>query len=481
MVTPPTPAFFDTFEAELAAAGPEALHAGEIGRGMTIDGPFGPVPMLYADFVASGRAFEQLEDRMRTILPWYANSHTEASVCGATMTSLRRAARSYIARQLGAGADHAVIFAGSGATAGINRLPHLLGFAAARAAGRRVIVLVGPYEHHSNLLPWRESGAEVQEIPECPTGGPCPDALRAALDVAGPDALVLGAFSAASNVTGALTDVAAITAILKQAGALSFWDYAGGGPYLPIAMTPAPGVEIDALALSPHKFPGGPGASGLLAIRRDAVQGARPATPGGGTVSFVSPWGHDYAANVEQREEAGTPNVLGDLRAALALAMKAALGAAWIADRNADLLARAETALAAAPGIAALPTPPGARLPILSFRVADGAGGYHHHQLATRLLSDLFGVQARGGCACAGPYVHRLFGIDATESEALRQRLHAGEEMAKPGFVRLNLSYLLTDAEADHVLRAIRALPAALAEHGARYRADPARAVFAAA
>lgn len=471
---------FDRFRAALGTVGlPARIHDGVIGKDAVIDGPFGPMPMLYADYVASGRAIRQVESWvMDEVLPWYSNSHTEASHCGGVMTRLRREARGVIRAICGAGEETAVIFAGSGATTGINRLVHLLGLDRAVAAGESPVVLIGPYEHHSNILPWRESGAEVIEIAEDAAGGPDPADLARALAKAKGRSLVIGAFSAASNVTGILTDVAGITRQLKTAGALSVWDYAGGGPYLPITMTPATDAPIDAIVTSPHKFVGGPASSGVLLIRRAAVASAVPTFPGGGTVRFVSPDGHDYAQNVESREEAGTPNVVADLRAALAFVVKDAIGQRFIGTRNAALRARAFAAWGRHDRIAILGNTTAERLPIFSFRIRDGRGGYIHQQLVTRMLSDLYGIQARGGCACAGPYVHRLLDIDDAASRGLRAAILSGQEILKPGFVRLNFSYLFTDAEADRVIAAVIDLADSAESHLDRYCCDTATAIF---
>ncbi|WP_315928713.1 aminotransferase class V-fold PLP-dependent enzyme [Mesorhizobium sp. SP-1A] len=456
-----------------------ALRAGLVGKGASIEGPFGVKELLYADYVASGRALMQVERFiLEQVLPFYANSHTEASYCGGFMTRLRREARAAIAACCGAGPEHAVIFAGSGATAGINRLVKLLGVADAVAEGRHVRILIGPYEHHSNILPWRESGAEVLEIAEVASGGPDLAMLGEELRV--PADLTVCAFSAASNVTGIVTDVAAVTRLAKAAGAKMVWDYAGAGPYLPITMYPAGagGDGIDAVVVSPHKFIGGPGASGVLILRRDAAVTAKPSWPGGGTVRFVSPDGHDYSDSLEAREEAGTPNVVGDIRAALAFLVKDAIGAEAMQARN-DALAR--RAIAAWKGVARLEmlgSLDAPRLPIFSFRVADGKGGHVHQQLVTRMLSDRFGIQARGGCACAGPYVHRLLGIDAAESQRLRQAILSGQEMLKPGFTRLNFSVLLSDAEVEFILGAVAQLAADAPLHEPLYDFDPARAIF---
>lgn len=455
------------------------LQAGLIGNDTEIDGPFGRKPLVYADYVASGRALKQIETFiLERVLPYYANSHTEASYCGGLMTRMRREARAVIARSCGATDAHAVIFAGAGATAGLNRLVTLLGIHQAIAAGQQVRVLIGPYEHHSNILPWRESGARVIEIVECAEGGPDMGSLDAALSDAASCDLVVCAFSAASNVTGITTDVAAVTRRVKAAGAKMVWDYAGAGPYLPIAMSPASDAEIDAIVISPHKFIGGPGASGVLIVRRDAVTVTRPSWPGGGTVRFVSPVGHDYSTNLEVREEAGTPNVLGDIRAALAFMVKDAIGPETMRRRNAELTQRAIAAWKGQPGIELLGSLDVPRLPIFSFRMRDDSGRLLHQQLVTRMLSDCFGIQARGGCACAGPYVHRLLAIDETESEQLRRDILAGQEMAKPGFIRLNFSVLLPDEKVEFILRSVLELAQRAPHYAPKYECDVQRAIF---
>lgn len=475
----PSPTLLAKFKAGLE--GPDrmtAIREGLIGSNARMDGPFGEKTLVYADYVASGRALRQIEEFiLEEVLPYYANSHTEASYCGGMMTRLRRESRAVIADCCGADASHAVIFAGSGATAGLNRLVNLLGVAEAVAAGRRVRVLIGPYEHHSNILPWRESGAEVIEIAEGRDGGPDPLLLKDVLRT-DPANLTICSFSAASNVTGITTDVAAITAIAKAAGAKVVWDYAGAGPYLPIAMSPAPDAAIDAIVVSPHKFIGGPGASGILIVRRDAVVSQKPSWPGGGTVKFVSPTAHDYSDSLEAREESGTPNVVGDIRAALAFLVKQVIGLDDMQRRNDVLVRRAFSAWRDIPEIEVLGSQTLQRLPILSFRVRDGEGGYVHQQLITRMLSDRFGIQARGGCACAGPYVHRLLSIDAETSGRMRQAILEGREIEKPGFTRLNLSVLLSDEKVAFILESVAQLARDATRHRQHYTFDPTRAIF---
>jgi len=455
-----------------------ALYDGLVGSNVKIFGPYGDKELVYADYVASGRALHQVERFvLEQVLPFYANSHTEASYCGGAMTRMRREARAVIAGLCGCNDQHAVIFSGSGATSGLNRLVNLLGVTDTVAAGKHARVIVGPYEHHSNILPWRESGAEIIEIAEDPKGGPDLAQLASVLQQGAPE-LTICTLSAASNITGITSDVTAITAMVKAAGAKMIWDYAGAGPYVPVAMSPADGVEIDAIVISPHKFIGGPGASGILLVRHDAVVTETPTWPGGGTVKFVSPVAHDYSSSLESREEAGTPNVIGDIRAALAFLVKDAIGAEAMAGRNRQLTQRAFRAWQDVPHLKLLGLVDADRLPIFSFQISDGKGGYVHQQLITRMLSDRFGIQARGGCACAGPYVHRLLGIDEQESEAIRQAIQSGKELQKPGFIRLNLSVLLPDEKVQFILDAVAQIAADATEFEADYTVDPARAIF---
>ena len=465
--------FRDTLQ---SAVRDETLADGLIGEGLAIPGLNGDVALVYADYVASGRGLRQVEDFITThVLPFYANSHTEASFCGAYTTRLREDARDEIARLTGAGSDDVVIFAGSGATAGLNRLVNLLGVEQAS----KPVVFIGPYEHHSNILPWRESRAKVVEIPEAATGGPDLDALAQALNQhAGAD-LKIGSFSAASNVTGIITDADAVTQVLKAHGALSVWDYAGGGPYLPIDMGAAGNTHKDAIVLSPHKFIGGPGASGVLIVNQRAVQATCPSMPGGGTVRFVSPWRHEYLDDLVAREEAGTPNIIGDIRAALAFMVKDAVGTSMIAEREERFNQMALNGWSDNPRLTLLGVENPHRLPIYSFLVRGHDGAPVHQQLFTAMLSDIYGIQARGGCACAGPYGHRLLQIDQATSEMLYSQVVTNrQEVSKPGWVRLNFGYLMQDHTVQYIIDSVNELSLATEKYAPLYQLDTATGMY---
>ena len=441
----------------------KTIREGLIGEGLTYAGRFGEVPLVYADYVASGRALKQVEDFMlEKVLPFYANPHTEASYCGAYVNKLREEARAEIAR-LTKAEGCAVVFTGSGATAGLSRLPALLGVDEAE----NPVVLIGPYEHHSNLLPWRESKALVVEIPEGEGGGPDLAVLEETLKKHQGADLLIGSFSAASNVTGILTESEAVTRLVKAYGGVSVWDYAGGAPYLSIDMSTGSDAEKDVVVASTHKFPGGPAGSGILIMRQSVVRRQTPTQPGGGTVRFVSPWGHDYLEDVVAREEAGTPNLAGDIRAALAFIVKDVIGQAAIDARERELNVMAMAGLAGLENLTILGAEHRQRLPIYSMLVRNSAGNVVSSEQITRDLSEVYGIQARGGCACAGPYGHRLLEVDEAHSAALRCEVLAGHDELKPGWMRLNFSYLMSDETVRYIIESLQELVGSYAQKAA--------------
>ncbi|RLN95670.1 hypothetical protein BBJ28_00020901 [Nothophytophthora sp. Chile5] len=445
-----------------------------IGRNIPFESPFGVKAQCYADYTASGKAIESIEQFMRNeVMPTYGNTHTTTSVTGLQTTSFREEARQIVARAVnarltGRGPHDVVLFTGQGCTSAINKLVTALGINTGKRrhrASKRPVIFTCPFSHHSNLLPWRESPcADEVPIPEADGGGLDLVELERQLRLHENRPLKIGSFAAASNLTGLLADVDKVSKLLHKYGALACWDYATCAPYVDIDMNPKdPAAYKDAVFFSGHKFVGGPGTPGVLIVKKRLLSNEVPTMPGGGTVLFVTEKAHSYLSNRVEREEGGTPDILGSIRMGLVFQLKQRLGPKLIMDLERQHVRHIRHSLGQNENVMLLGrhTDDVDQLPVFSFLIRFG-DRFLHYNFVCALLNDLFGIQARGGCQCAGPYGARLLGLSRDHIVDLGHAIVAKHEILKPGFSRMSFPYFADEAEVDYILDAVHFV----ADHG---------------
>lgn len=453
-----------------------------IGHDAVIAGPYGEKRILYADWIASGRLYRPLEERMIDICgPWVANTHSESTHCGQLMTMTYHEAREAIKRHIGAKPSDILLPAGSGMTGALGKLQRLLGLKVpeqvrpklALKPEERPVVFITHMEHHSNHTSWLETLADTVVLPPDDNLLIRPQALEEALETYRDRPLKIGSFTAASNVTGIRTPWRELARIMHRNGGWCFVDFAANAPYDEIRMhTDDPAESADAAFFSPHKFLGGPGSAGMLAFNPALYHNRVPDQPGGGTVRWTNAWNeYEYLDDIELREDGGTPAFLQTIRAALALGIKDAMGVSRMRESEEFLVNHAMDGLSAIPNVVTLAENQRDRIGAISFYIKG-----LHYNLVVRLLSDRFGIQVRGGCSCAGTYGHYLLNLDREASHAILGMIHAGNLRDKPGWIRLSIHPMMTAADIDAMLHAIAEIAAQGKDWEGDYSFEPASA-----
>ena len=449
-----------------------------VGINTSFQSPYGKKLLVYADWVASGRLYGKIEDKIKnTFGPFVGNTHSESSITGVLMTTAYHQAQKIIKKHVNAGQNDIIISAGFGMTAVVNKLQRILGLKVPEKfrdclnieEDERPLVIITHMEHHSNQTSWLETLAEVKIIEPDEKGLVDIENLRDLLEKYKTRKLKIGSFTAASNVTGIRTNYHKMAKLMHEYNGLCFIDFAASAPYVDINMHPEDPLEkLDAIYFSPHKFLGGPGTAGVLIMDKDLDTCSVPDHPGGGTVDWTNPWGeHKYVNDIEAREDGGTPGFLQTIRTALCVQLKDKMGVKKILAREEELVKIAFEEFNNIPQLHILANEIDDRLGVLSFYIEDV-----HYNLIVKLLNDRFGVQVRGGCSCAGTYGHYLLHVDPTRSNRITEKISLGDLSDKPGWVRMSLHPTMTNEELYLVINAIKEIIAKLDEWGKDYNYD---------
>lgn len=446
-----------------------------IGHDAGFESPYGWKNIIYADWIASGRLYRPIEEKiMNEIGPFVANTHTETNETGSLMTRAYHLAHKKIKQHVNAGPKDVIITSGFGMTGVISKFQRILGLKGGDCYAKThtkdpndcPVVFITHMEHHSNHTSWLETVAEVVQLSPDKDLLVDLDDLKQKMEQYKHRKFKIGSFTACSNVTGVHTPYHQMARIMHEYGGLCFIDFAASAPYETIDMHPEDPMEkLDAIFFSPHKFLGGPGSSGVLIFDSSMYKNAVPDQPGGGTVDWTNPWGeYKYVDDIEAREDGGTPGFLQAIRTALAIEVKNQMGVENIRQRENELLAKVFPALRAVPGLKILADHLEDRLGVISFYIES-----LHYNLFVKLLNDRYGIQVRGGCACAGTYGHFLLNVSYELSHSITELINQGDLSLKPGWVRLSLHPTMTDSELETILRAIHEIALNHSEWGKDY------------
>jgi selenocysteine lyase/cysteine desulfurase len=444
-----------------------------IGIDTSIKTPYGNKKLIYADWIASGRLYEPIEKKITyEIGPMVGNTHSESSATGEAMTGAYHMAQKVVKRHINADENDVLIFTGTGMTSAVAKLQRLLGLKVPEQAINYCVFTHGEYnncreipnenrpvvflthaEHHSNHTSWFETLAEVVVLEPPANLKVDPDVLRRTIIRYKERPLLIGSFTACSNVTGYMPPYYELARIMHENNGYCFIDFAASAPYVDIDMHPPDKMEqLDAVYFSPHKFLGGPGSAGVLVFNKQLYKNEIPDTPGGGTVKWTNRWGgYSYISDIEVKEDGGTPGFLQGIKAALAVKLKEEMGTGMIHQREKELIEIAFNALSGVNGLHILAENINERLGVFSFYIDNV-----HHNLVTKLLNDRFGIQVRGGCSCSGTYGHFLLNVDFNLSKEITDRIDAGDLSMKPGWIRLSLHPTMQNDELFYIVKAIR-------------------------
>ena len=421
------------------------------------------------DNAASTPVLAEVLQVVNDFMPWYSSVHRGSGFKSVVSTQAYEEARQIVRDFFGGSArDHVVIF-GKNSTEALNKLSYRI------PLKKDDIVLVSLMEHHSNDLPWR-SRARVERIGVDDLGRVDEDHLDRLLGKY-KNRVKLVTLTAASNVTGQMPDVHGIARKVHAAGAQILVDAAQAAPHRQIDIKSLDDPQhLDYIVASAHKMYA-PFGTGAIIGRRDTFTRGEPEYSGGGTIDLVTTERVDWA-DCPDRDEAGSPNVVGAVAFAAALKALSKIGMAKIAAHETELASCALTKLGKIPGVQILgdasPGNTASRLGVIPFNV-DGL----NHSLVAAILGAEFGIGVRSGCFCAHPYVACLLKVSKREMHKLGHEVRQGDKRHIPGLVRASFGMYNTLGEIDKFALALSQIAAG--NYRGKYSQDKKTGDFSAA
>jgi len=401
----------------------------------------------YFDFTASGLAFRPIEKRINDVLLTYANVHSKESKLANQTNIYYMEAYRHLHSLLSLEDRHIIIPTGFGSTGAIKKFQELMGIYLPPQTRKRLhihhnhhhlpLVIVGPYEHHSNELSYREGLCQVKRIPLDRDGVPNLKKLKKLL-VKNQHRTIIGSFSVASNVTGIISQYRQISELLRKYQGIVCFDAVVSSPYFNI-----PADLYDVMFLSPHKLLGGPGSCGLLVIDHKLIDTKLPPTfAGGGTVDYVNRSIQIYKNDIFERETAGTPPILQFIKATLAYQLRNEIGFDFIRHTKKNNFEYFYHHLKKIKCCHIYGRQCKHSIGIISFNIKKIPPSVVCH-----LLSEKYGCETRSGCSCAGPYGHDLIGLPDLDTKP-----------PNVGWVRVTIHYTHTIKKIRQLLNAIKTI-----------------------
>ncbi len=398
------------------------------------------------DNAASTPPFKAVQNAVNEFMVYYSSVHRGTGYKSQLSTHAYEEARQAVLQFVGADPNYHTCIFGKNTTEAINKLAKRYPF-----TPQRNIVVTSGMEHHSNDLPWR-AAANVIHV-RLTADGQLDEADFDHVLQRYSDQIALVAISGASNVTGFINPIFRLAEKTHRIGAKIVVDCAQLAPHRKMDMLDVDNpAHLDYVTISAHKLYAPFGIGALVGLQETFASG-EPEFTGGGTVDIVTLEDVVWAAPPD-RDEAGSPNIIGAIALATAISQLERVSMLALADHEAQLTTYALERLQEIPELMVFgdsnPERSSERLGVIPFNLQ----GYSHFLVAA-ILGHEYGIGVRNGCFCAQPYIHHLLGLNQEEANEVRDQIQAGDRSDMPGLVRISFGLYNSTNEIDELIESI--------------------------